>query len=848
MSLDWNSLIDSSQLDAQAIKEKLPLEYVVLQSGVELVREDDRLKGLCPFHDDQNPSFAVWAQETTAGTVIDRCGCWVCDFKTGDVYDYIRRWQSVGFTDAVKIAFQLLQQFDAEENWVPSPLETSSNVNEIDYLAVTREAFEASKYNANAINAFIQQKKLNIPTDWLREEFRIGVLDEMTLVIPHIANGEVTGYKKREGARHPYAAPGSKLTELYGAWRDTGKKKVLLTEGESDTWCAAWEFKGEYDVLGLPSGANQQPREEWIARLADRDVTICFDGDNAGRDAARMWWHELHGHAAVIRVAGMDDERDVCTTHNLHEIIKEAMVRNDLTSQVGPDLAGGRYYVRQSPGGAQAVSDWLFYPTRFLMTPERDEFAFEGVLSNGAVVILTPADFGSEGSLKKWCANQGLSWRGSSRDAQDLLNYLMHEAPFLPRGKMTHTAGWHEGHIVLPDLCLGPRHWRYVPPPADVGLAAKVSVEPGYWDHEALFALLGMHQPEIMTPLLAWVCAAPLRGMVKRFPLIALVGGAGLGKTTIAEEVLGAFGWRVNSTLTATTPHAIQSLVASSNGVPVWIDEYRRGARRDTKEAFEQIMRDAWDGSASMKGGMIEANKQILVERPATAPILITGEDVFAETSHMERMALLNIPHAGRDKFALSKVRNSDLGGLGYAYLSWIVKSYWNDTLIAIEEPPLADRLAWVESVLRWGWSLFTNFIQDVLGVDLEVDLNLTYVHKSFDEIKTANPIIDAIIWGHDEADRDMRSLCWQHQGKTYVRVRQLLTEFRKIDGPPMPGGERAVTNWLVEKFRGEIERTKFGRAIVFDTPPEIAEALVTKDEGESKVDGGIEHKQEVHY
>lgn len=840
---NWNELLENSQLDKDQIKEKLPLEYVVQQSGVQLFRDADRLRGLCPFHDDTEPSFAVWTQETNTGVMVDRCGCFACDFGTGDIFDYIKRWKEVQFAEALKIAYQLFLQFEQEEEWVASELEIYHKVGQIDYLSITRDAFAAARLNMNAINAFINQKRLKLPAEWLHEEFRVGILDDSTIVIPHIHNGEVTGYKKRDGARHPYAAAGSKLSELYGAWRDTGNTKVILTEGESDTWAAAWEFRDEYDVFGLPSGAQQHPYPEWVERLKDRDVTLLFDGDQAGRDAARKWWHQLHGTAALIRVAAMDDGKDVCTTPNLREIVGEAMLRNDLTGMVVPNPTGERHYLRQHPQGEVAVSDWLFLPSRFLTTPEHNEIAFEGMLTNGAQAILTPTDLNSESTIKKWCALHGLSWRGSSKDAQDLLNYLMHEAPFLPRGKMTHTAGWHEGHIVLPDICLGPRNWRYVPPAADVGLKNKITVAREPWDRNALFALLGMHRRDIMTPMIAWMSAAPLRGMVKRFPLLALVGGAGLGKTTLVEETLAAYGWHVNSTLTATTPHAIQSLVAATNGVPVWIDEYRRGARVDTKQAFEQIMRDAWDGSASMKGGMVESNKQILMERPATAPIVITGEDVFAETSHLERMALLNIPHNGKDPEALAVVRNSDLSGFGYAYLSWLVDKYWDEKLVAITEPPLADRPGWVMAVLEWGWELFTSFFRDVYNVDLPMELDLTMVKKSFGEAATANPIIDAVIWGHDERDRDMRPLCWQQDGTTYVRVRSLLSEYRKMDGPPMPGGERAVTNWLSEKFGGSSERTRWGKAIKFPTPDEVGSQLKLSE----GVDDELHRETAVH-
>lgn len=76
------------------IRSRIRLVDLVGQS-VNLKRSGKDFSGLCPFHDDKNPSFRV----------SDRMGrykCWSCN-EAGDIFTWVMKTQNVGFAEAVEI-------------------------------------------------------------------------------------------------------------------------------------------------------------------------------------------------------------------------------------------------------------------------------------------------------------------------------------------------------------------------------------------------------------------------------------------------------------------------------------------------------------------------------------------------------------------------------------------------------------------------------------------------------------------------------------------------------------------------------------------------------------------------
>jgi hypothetical protein len=822
---DWRTLLDTSELTLDDVKERLPLEWVILEAGVVLERrEDGRLVGICPFHLDSNPSFAVFGED------LQRCGCWSCDFSNGDVFDFIGRWKALDFRASLKEAIALLRRYEATaSSWTPAPAPTRQVVDPEVLAAKARAAYQLAGSDLRVLGGFLVAKGIPVPAQFLHESWWVGALDSETILVPHLVDREdrlqVTAYKTRTARTHLYSAAGSRFEDLYGAWRDQGREEIILCEGESDAWLLSYLFP-DSDVVALPAGANQPPKPEWVDRFRHREVVILTDADGPGRAAAKRWHEALVPLARSVRIAALEDGADACSTQlDLSRVVRDAVEVPLWTGQVrvSPE---GTHYVRTNTG--QPVNNWAIRPTRLVAMDEGGS-AIEGVLQGTReTVVITGDDMSMESAARRWSLRHDRVWLGTTKDAQALWEYLLREGPFLARGEGTTVAGWHDGHFVLPGRTTGPRHWVYVPPVTEPDVPRLVGALNGPIEtgRRALLAGLSLHQPAVVSPIAAWLASAPLRALFRTFPPLAVVGGAGSGKTTLVAEMLRIFGWSgLEHNITSTTPYGVAAMVSATNGVPVWFDEYRRGARRDTKEAFDQALRDAWTASAAVRGGT-KSNASSLATFRVSAPLIVSGEDAFSETSHGERLVIVTVNRGGRSVDALEYLRRHP-ASVGDAYAHWLVEGWHAGTLPRVQTPD-ADRPSQARYALEFGWALLERFAGEVLNAELP-DLDLTRVEQERDEVLAVPPILDAVAWALFEVDRRGNPLAWVQENDVIVRVRSLVAESRREALVELPGGERATTSWLREEFPSRRERTPYGLALRLVGVRKLIEAIGTE-------------------
>ena len=74
------------------LKQNIDLVQIIEQSGVELRRSGSRYVGLCPFHDDKHPSFAVYQ---------NNYHCFSCHAH-GDAIDFVQKMYGLSFPEALK--------------------------------------------------------------------------------------------------------------------------------------------------------------------------------------------------------------------------------------------------------------------------------------------------------------------------------------------------------------------------------------------------------------------------------------------------------------------------------------------------------------------------------------------------------------------------------------------------------------------------------------------------------------------------------------------------------------------------------------------------------------------------
>lgn len=810
----WRDLIELAELTPQDVKERLDLAMAIEELGVHLTRVDDegRYKGQCPFHDDDDPSLDVWVDRDTGQ---QRWGCHPCGVNA-DVFQFIQSLRDCSFPEAFSFAVSLL-----DAGLVYSPGDHSARPS-VDLQGIYEEA--ASAQRLQPVAQMLADREVRAPVQFVAREFQVAGDDKGDVVVPHLYDpGDGRGLQcsaiKRRMAptwTPPMSLTGSKLTHLYGEWRDRGPKDhpvVVVCEGESDTWLTAWAMRErpEVLVLGLPSGAGARVHPEWGDRLAGRHVVLLFDSDHAGREGARRWVESL---PQGVRVASLPDGEDAVTAGE--QAVREA-VDGSLEGKpsLGVNLIEGQGKYLRPPTDDKdpvAVSDFTLTLTEAISVEGEDGgLLFRVRLPSGEVADLEHPTFNSDSQMRKWANRHGYRWLGTTKDTQELMALLKAEAPYVPRLIGTRVAGFHHGAFVLPGLTIGPRSRTYVPPIADVRLEQSIRLDSLHRPSpETLLTLSMLHRADVTTPILGWIGATPLRALFEQFPILAVVGGAGLGKTTLLHELLSSFGFEVSAVLTSTTPHAVGSFAAATNGIPVWFDEYRAGARDDSRMRFEQVLRDAWDGKASVKGGLQE-NRQALTALPATAPIVVTGEDAFTETSHHERMVTIQLPREGRQADALQRLWSiQDREGLGRAYLEWLQASWAEGVLPA--QPRIANRAEHGLAVASWGYDLLRLFAQQTWGYDLPAydDSLPRRMHLS-----EADVHLELLREALNVEDRSGNCIVWQEADDLLVRGQAAVTWAKRETDLRLPGGYRAVMNWYEGRFPGAAqERTHYGRAL----------------------------------
>ena len=104
MTDSWKGNAEKYSKTIEDIKEELPIEWVVaIAADVHLTENHEgRSIGLCPFHDDNTPSFDVYGYG-------ERWGCYPCQ-RGGDIFDFIGEyWQLAEFGAKFEKALELLE-------------------------------------------------------------------------------------------------------------------------------------------------------------------------------------------------------------------------------------------------------------------------------------------------------------------------------------------------------------------------------------------------------------------------------------------------------------------------------------------------------------------------------------------------------------------------------------------------------------------------------------------------------------------------------------------------------------------------------------------------------------------
>ena len=432
------------------------------------------------------------------------------------------------------------------------------------------------------------------------------------------------------------------------------------------------------------------------------------------------------------------------------------------------------------------ISDFVFDPVATITVAEDQPRTIFVVEVLGRQFQLPSDVLDTSAKFEHWCGTVNLGWSGTLNDLRGV-RYLLRTAE-VPEWDGTTVVGLHDHSWVLPNETFGGNGPVYVK--HEFGeWQTKTSLEPRELDAQnsdswldALNSLASLHLRSIMTPILGWLAAAPLRSLCSEFPILNISGGSGTGKTTLTKTVLQAFGfWMGEETnLTGATPHAVVGAVTMNNAFPQWFDEYRPTIRPDTFDRINNVIRDAWNGGAISTGGTMRDNVMSVRNFAIRAPIIITGEQSFTEQSHLDRMVTVDLSTNGRNVEELQYLLEDglfNLKGFGRKYLEWLV----SDVDADVKQPPVnLDRQTYCREVVRWGYGMLARFLDTYFGgsVAEETLPVFTYQRVELERNAQVNPY-DQLI---EVAISDNGECAWSDTSndRIYVRIGATITWNRK--------------------------------------------------------------------
>ena len=332
----------TNSVDIPALKRRYLLGDVVEASGVNLRGRGRVRQGVCPFHEENEGSFTVYADS-------QRWYCFGCGLG-GDVLDFIQRLDGVGLPEAIRRlqggSWEPVERPPAQVDHRPPG---QSLVRDPQLLTAARQFYATQLSRSSEAIGYLASRGIDLASaqrlglgfstgHGLREHLRrLGFDDDRLqssglstdrgerfdgmIVVPEVIAGRarwLAGRSIQPDARQRFTAlPGPK--PVLGDGRLARPSPfVIVTEGLFD-----WLTLACWDIPAV-AALGTQGLEKVAAALRGRPrIFLAFDSDDAGRDASRRLRELLGTHRSrvvelpdacpVLGHGGVNDVADLAT-------------------------------------------------------------------------------------------------------------------------------------------------------------------------------------------------------------------------------------------------------------------------------------------------------------------------------------------------------------------------------------------------------------------------------------------------------------------------------------------------------------------------------------------------------
>ncbi|MCZ6174133.1 DNA primase [Campylobacter ureolyticus] len=327
----------------------------VVSRYVNLKRSGRNFVGICPFHDDKNPSMSVSPE-------LNIYHCFSCK-AGGNAINFIKEYEKLNYPEAV-------EKLASMQNFTLEYTDEKSNFKKLDKeaLSIVKAYYQSLLYQNKAALNYLYSRGFN---DELIAKFELGYAPNSQNTLNLLANekidpkdainlgivkvgeggnlyasfidriiftinnhaGKIVGFGGRTITNHPAKyvnSPQSSVfdkSQIFYAY-DKAKdeiyklKEIIITEGYMDTiMLHKAGHKNAVAVLGTALTPKHLP----LLRRSNAKITLCFDGDSAGINAAfkssKLLLQNDFDTSVVVIPKGADPA-DLVQAGNLKELDK----------------------------------------------------------------------------------------------------------------------------------------------------------------------------------------------------------------------------------------------------------------------------------------------------------------------------------------------------------------------------------------------------------------------------------------------------------------------------------------------------------------------------------------------
>ena len=248
-------------------------------SDVDFERSEE-VKVHCPFHSDTKPSASI-------NTEKEVFHCWVCDVGYNEK-QFVAKINNIPMTEATLVVDKLTKP---TSDW---ELVEEANLFADDYFLKKVEELGLSLKT-------IQSLRLGMIQDDKNNKF---------LGIPVFYNNAIMDIRQYNLLKHKnvakvYGQAGAQMGFVipYDLW-SKNKELTYVFEGEKDMMLAR---ELGLNAISLTGGAQTKPNKFVINQFKDRDVIICYDNDDAGREGAEKLYLSIKKIAKSVKYINIGD-------------------------------------------------------------------------------------------------------------------------------------------------------------------------------------------------------------------------------------------------------------------------------------------------------------------------------------------------------------------------------------------------------------------------------------------------------------------------------------------------------------------------------------------------------------